>query len=299
MNKDYYQTLGVSKTATKDEIKKAFRKKAHEYHPDKEGGDEAKFKEANEAYQVLSDDQKRAQYDRFGSAGPNMGGAGFGGQGFGGFDPSDFAQAGFSGFQNGQGMEFDLNDIFEGFFGGGFGGQRIRRGRNIQLGLTLTFKESIFGTKKKIKIPSQSAMAGKKEVEIDIPGGIEHGQKMKLSGYGEAVQGGQSGDLYLVITVPEHPVYRKEGYHLVRTLEVKLTDAILGAKYEIETLDGNVTVKIPKGINTGTLLRVKGEGVRVNAFQRGDILLQVKVLIPDSLSREQKKLIEELQEKGL
>ncbi len=298
MSKDYYQTLGVSKTATKDEIKKAFRKKAHEYHPDKQGGDEAKFKEANEAYQVLSDDQKRAQYDRFGASGTQGfggNGGGFGGQqGFGGFD--------FSGFQNGQNMEFDLNDIFEGFFGGGFNGRRVRHGRHIQLSLALTFKESIFGTKKKIKIPSQSAMASKKEVEIDIPGGIEHGQKMKLSGYGEPAengQAGQPGDLYLVITVPEHPIYQKEGYHLVRTLDVKLTDAILGAKYEIETLDGNVTVKIPKGINTGTLLRVKGEGVRVSAFQRGDILLQVKVLIPDSLSKEQKKIIEELQEKGL
>lgn len=294
MSKDYYQTLGVSKTATKDEIKKAFRKKAHEFHPDKQGGDEAKFKEANEAYQVLSDDQKRAQYDRFGSAGPNMGGGGFGGQqGFGGFD--------FSGFQNGQGgMEFDLNDIFEGFFGGGgFNGRRVRHGKHIQLALNLTFKESIFGTKKKIKIPSQSAMASKKEVEIDIPGGIEHGQKMKLSGYGEAIEGGQPGDLYLVITVPEHPIYQKEGYHLVRTLDVKLTDAILGAKYEIETLDGNVTVKIPKGINTGTLLRVKGEGVRVSTFQRGDILLQVKVIIPDSLTKEQKKIIEELQKTNL
>ncbi len=294
MSKDYYQTLGVSKTATKDEIKKAFRKKAHEFHPDKQGGDEAKFKEANEAYQVLSDDQKRAQYDRFGSAGPNMGGGGFGGQqGFGGFD--------FSGFQNGQGgMEFDLNDIFEGFFGGGgFNGRRVRRGRHIQLGLTLTFKESIFGTKKKIKLPSQSAMASKKEVEVDIPAGIENGQQLRLSGYGEAVEGGQAGDLYLIISVPEHPVYRKEGYHLVRTLEVKLTDALLGAKYDIETLDGNVTVKIPKGINTGTLLRIKGEGVRAGGWDRGDILLQVKVLIPDSLSKEQKKLIEELQEKGL
>jgi len=292
MSKDYYQILGVSKSASKDEIKKAFRKKAHEYHPDKQGGNEAKFKEANEAYQVLSDDQKRAQYDRFGSAGPNMGGGFQGGQGFGGFD--------FSGFQNGQGgMEFDLNDIFEGFFGGGFNGRRVRQGRHIQLGLSLTFKESILGTKKKIKIPSQSAMASKKEVEIDIPGGIEHGQKMKLSGYGEPMEGGQPGDLYLIITVPEHPVYRKEGYHLVRTLEVKLTDAILGAKYDIETLDGNVKVKIPKGINTGTLLRVKGQGVKVNAFQRGDILLQVKITIPDSLTKEQKKLIEELQEKGL
>lgn len=296
MLKDYYQTLGVSKTATKDEIKKAFRKKAHEYHPDKQGGDETKFKEANEAYQVLSDDQKRAQYDRFGSAGPNnMGGGGFGGdrQGFGGFD--------FSGFQNGQGgMEFDLNDIFEGFFGGGFGGrQRTPRGRSFQLGLNITFKESILGTKKKIKIPKESSEASRGEIEIDIPAGIESGQKLKLSGYGEAVEGGQAGDLYLVISVIPHELYRKEGYHLVRTLEVKLTDAILGAKYKIETLEREVTVKIPKGIRSGTLLRIKGEGVRASAFQRGDILLEVKVLIPNSLNKEQKKLIEELKKLDL
>ncbi len=295
MSKDYYQTLGVSKTATKDEIKKAFRKKAHEFHPDKQGGDEAKFKEANEAYQVLSDDQKRAQYDRFGSAGPNMGGRGFGGggQGFGGFD--------FSGFQNGQGgMEFDLNDIFEGFFGGGFGGrQRTPRGRSFQLGLKITFKESILGTKKKIKIPKESSEASRGEIEIDIPAGIESGQKLKLSGYGEAVEGGQAGDLYLVISVTPHELYRKEGYHLVRTLEVKLTDAILGAKYKIETLEREVTVKIPKGIRSGTLLRIKGEGVRASAFQRGDILLEVKVLIPSSLNKEQKKLIEELKKLDL
>jgi len=289
MSKDYYNTLGIEKSASQDEIKKAFRKKAHQYHPDKKDGDEAKFKEANEAYQTLSDEQKRAQYDRFGSTDPNTGN-GFGGgqQGFGGFD--------FSGFQNGQGgQEFDLNDIFEGFFGGGFGRQQVRRGRHIQLGLTLTFKESIQGAKKKIKLPSQSSEANKKEVEVTIPAGIENGQKLKLSGYGEAVQGGQAGDLYLLISVPEHPVYHKEGSHLVRILEVKLTDAILGSKYTIETLNGEVTVKIPKGIRTGTLLRIRGEGVRVSAFQQGDILLQVQILIPDTLTKEQKKLIEELQ----
>lgn len=291
MSKDYYNILGVDKSASKDDIKKAFRKKAHQYHPDKEGGDEVKFKEANEAYQVLSNDQKRAQYDRFGSAGPN---AGFGGQGqgFGGFD--------FSGFQNGAGgMEFDLNDIFEGFFGGGFGGRRTPRGRSIQLGLKITFEESVKGTKKKIKIPDSSSQASKKEIEIDIPAGVETGQKLKLQGYGEAVEGGQPGDLYLVMNVEEHPHYRKEGYHLVRNLDVKLTDAILGAKYKIETLDGDVTVKIPKGIKTGTLLRIKGQGVRVNALQRGDILLKVSVQIPEKLSKQQKKLIEELKKLDL
>jgi len=293
MSKNYYETLGVSKTATKDEIKKAFRKKAHEYHPDKQGGDEVKFKEVNEAYQVLSNDQKRAQYDRFGSTGPNMGGGGFGGgQGFGGFD--------FSGFQNGQGgMDFDLNDIFEGMFGGGFGGRRAPRGRSIQIAITITFKESILGTKKKIKIPKESAEFSQGEVEIDIPAGIENGQQLKLSGYGESVSNGRPGDLYVIIQVEKHSHFRKEGYHLVRSLEVKLTDAILGAKYKVETLDGDVTVKIPKGIRSGTFLRIKGSGVRVNSFQRGDVLLEVKVLIPGSITKEQKKLIEELKKLDL
>jgi len=289
MSKDYYNILGVEKSASKDEIKKAFRKKAHQYHPDKKDGDEVKFKEANEAYQTLSDDTKRAQYDRFGSSGPQGGGFGGGSQGFGGFD--------FSGFQGGQ--EFDLNDIFEGMFGGGFGGRRTPRGRSLQLGLKVTFEESVKGTKKTIKIPSSSAQATRGEIEIDIPAGIESGQKLKLQGYGEPAEGGQPGDLYLVMDVQSHPLYRKEGYHLIRTLDVKLTDAILGSKYKIETFDGDVTVKIPKGIKTGTLLRIKGHGVRANSLQRGDILLQVNVQIPDKLSKEQKKLIEELKKLDL
>lgn len=295
MSKDYYKILNIEKGASKDEIKKAFRKQAHKYHPDKKDGDEAKFKEANEAYQTLSNDQKRAQYDRFGSSGPNMGGGGFGGgqQGFGGFD--------FSGFQQGQGgMEFDLNDIFgEMFGGGGFGGQRVRRGRHLQLQLTITFEESIKGVKKKIKLPSQSSQASKKDVEVTIPAGVERGQKLKLQGYGEAVEGGQPGDMYLILNVEEHSIYRKEGYHLVRELDVKLSDAILGARYDIETLDGKVTVKIPKGIKTGTLLRIKGEGVLANRFQKGDIILQVNVLIPEKLNKEQKKVIEGLKKIGL
>ncbi|MCX6712366.1 MAG: DnaJ domain-containing protein, partial [Candidatus Vogelbacteria bacterium] len=147
MSKDYYKTLGVEKKASKEEVKKAFHKLAHKYHPDKQGGDEAKFKEINEAYQTLSDDNKRAQYDQFGSdfagggAGPGAGGFG-GGQGFGGFD--------FSGFQNangGQGFEFDLGDIFGDFFGGQAGGGRAqqRRGRDISVDIQISFKEAIFG----------------------------------------------------------------------------------------------------------------------------------------------------------
>ncbi len=293
MSKDYYKTLGVEKSASKDDIKKAFRKLAHEYHPDKKTGNEAKFKEVNEAYQVLSDDQKRAQYDRFGSNGPQFGGQG--GAGFGGFDFGGF-NINFDGFGNNQ--EFDLNDIFSAFGGGGFG-RRMRRGRDIVLSLNITFKESIQGVSKTIKVPSNSAQKGKNEVEFKIPAGIESGQMMKLQGYGEAVTDGQPGDLLLKIYVESHKSLRKEGIHLVTNLSVKLTDAILGATYNVEGIDGPINIKIPKGIQTGKILRVKGAGVQAGRFQHGDLLVVIEVEIPDSLSREQKRLIEELHDSGL
>lgn len=295
MSKDYYKILEVEKGASKEELKKAFRKKAHEYHPDKKTGDEAKFKEVNEAYQVLSDDQKRAQYDRFGSDGPQFGGQG-GAQGFGGFDFGGF-NVNFDGFQNGQ--EFDLNDIFSAFGGGGFGGRRVRKGRDIVLSLNLTFKESILGTNKKIKIPENSAEKGRKEVDIKIPAGIESGQMMKLAGYGEAIEGGHTGDLLLKMYVESHPTLRKEGIHLLTNITVKLTDALLGATYEVDSVNEKIKIKIPKGIQTGKILRVKGEGVPAGRFQHGDLLVVVEVEIPDSLTREQKKIVEELQKSGL
>lgn len=292
MSKDYYKTLHVEKSASKDEIKKAFRKLAHEYHPDKKTGNEAKFKEVNEAYQVLSDDQKRAQYDRFGSDGPSFGGQG--GQGFGGFDFGGF-NINFDGFQGGQ--EFDLNDLF-GAFGGGFG-RRVRKGRDIVLSLNITFRESVHGVEKTIKVPAGSAQKDKKEVSIKIPAGIESGQMMKLQGYGEPIADGQPGDLLLKIYVESHKTLRKEGIHLVTNLSVKLTDAILGATYDVEGVDGPIKIKIPKGINTGKILRIKGAGIAAGRFQHGDLLVIIEVEIPDSLSREQKRLIEELQKSGL
>lgn len=293
MSKDYYKILEVEKGASKEELKKAFRKKAHEYHPDKQTGNEAKFKEVNEAYQVLSDDQKRAQYDRFGSAGPQFGGQG--GQGFGGFDFGGF-NISFDGFGNGQ--EFDLNDIFSAFGGGGFG-RRVRKGRDIVLSLDITFRESIHGVDKTIRVPQQSAEKARGEVTIKIPAGIESGQMMKLQGYGEPVDGGQSGDILVKIYVASHKTLRKEGLHVVSDLSVKLTDALLGATYDVEGVDGPIKLKIPKGIQTGKILRVKGGGVQAGRFQHGDLLVIVKVEIPDSLTREQKKLIEELQKSGL
>lgn len=294
MSKDYYKTLGVEKSASKDDIKRAFRKLAHEYHPDKKTGNEAKFKEVNEAYQTLSDDSKRAQYDRFGSAGPQFGG----GQGAQGFDFSGF-NINFDGFQGGQ--EFDLNDIFSAF-GGGFG-RRVRKGRDIILSLNITFKESVKGVSKTIKVPNNSAEKSRKEVEIKIPAGIESGQMMKLGGFGEKVDSGtehdRAGDLLLKIYVEPHKTLRKEGLHLVTNLQVKLSDAILGAMYKVDGVDGEIKIKIPKGINTGKILRIKGEGIPAGRFQTGDLLVVVEVEIPDSLNREQKKLIEELQKSGL
>lgn len=294
MSKDYYKILGVNKTASAAEIKKAFHKKAHEYHPDKQGGDEAKFKEVNEAYQVLSNDQKRAQYDQFGSAGPN---AGFGG-GPGGY-------GGFGGFQQGN-MHFDfgdlgdLGDIFETFMGGGF---RMRKGRDVQISVQLTFKESIFGVKKKLSIPDlrDGVDQGKnKDIEVDIPAGVESGQRLTLQGYGEQMTDGRPGNLYLNISVEKHPVFHREGKHLVMDMDVKLTDAILGAKYEIETVaDKKIKVKIPEGLKSGEVLRVKGEGVQGGAFQKGDLYIRTHIVIPKKLSKNAKVAIDILKKEGL
>lgn len=356
MSKNYYEILGVEKSATKDDIKKAFRKLAHQYHPDKNKGDDTKFKEVNEAYQVLSDDGKRAQYDQFGSAGPQ----GFGGTGgFGGFD--------FSGFQGQQGFDMgDLGDIFSDFFGGGMGGgNRVRRGRDISTEITIPFADSIFGTVRKILITKVStcdtctgsgAKAGSKnvtcgqcngkgqiretkrsligaftttracdacfgsgtvpqdhcavckgagvrrkeeEIEIRIPAGIEAGEMIRMTGMGEAVRAGQSGDLYIKINVTPHHTFKRDRQNLLMDMEVKLTEALLGSERTINTLDGDVTVKIPEGIASGTILRVKEKGVMSQRGKRGDLMIHVTVKIPAKLSKKAKEAIGHLKEEGL
>ncbi len=286
MSKDYYSVLGINKTASKDEVKKAFRKLAHKYHPDKKDGDEKKFKEVNEAYSVLSDEKKRQEYDTYGRT--FQGGAG---QGFnaGGFD--------FSGFQQGGNVEFDLNDIFEGFFGGGFG-RRVRRGRDISIDTELTFEESVFGVERKILLNKQTSDKPE-EIRVKIPAGISDGQMIRLTGKGENIPDGVSGDLYVKVHVKPHPVFRKEGYNLVMTLKIKLSDALLGAVYPIQTLDGKIDVKIPTTVKFGDVLRVRDKGVPAGADRRGDILIQVHIELPKKLSRKQKKLVDELKQEGL
>lgn len=358
MSKDYYKILGVNKGASKDEIKKAFHKLAHTHHPDKNKGDDSKFKEINEAYQILSDDKKRSSYDQFGSAEGPQGFGGFGGQGgFGGFD---FSQGG---------VEFDmgnLGDIFGDFFGGGMGTRRKnRKGRDLQIDVNLSFEEAIFGVEKTLKINKQSvcnictgtgARVGTKmnncgvcggqgqinevrrsilgnftttkicencfgkgkipsekcnqckgtgihkreeEISINIPSGVSNGETLRVRGKGEAMQGGEAGDLYVRLSVKSHHIYTRENYNLLTNIDIKLTDAILGTSYNLETLEGKIIeVKIPEGINNGEVLRVKGKGVPMG-HNRGDILIKIHIKMPSKLSRKNRELIEKLKEEGL
>jgi len=286
-NKDYYKSLGVEKSASKDEIKTAFRKLAHEYHPDKKGGNAEKFKEVSEAYSVLSDDKKRQQYDTFGSAGPNMGG-GFGGQGFnpndfGGFDFSGFGQSGF-----GQGgVEFDLNDLFGGIFGGR---PRQRKGRDVQVDVHITLREAVFGAEREVSY--------KKNLKVKIPAGIDDGEMLRLSGQGEPLSGGIAGDLFIKIHIEPDEFWRKDGVNIVGDLNVKLTDALLGAEYPLETLDGAISLKIPEGVAHGEILRIRGKGVP-QGRHRGDALVHIHIILPHRLSRDAKKKIEELKKEGI
>lgn len=362
--KDYYSVLGLDKNASKDDIKKAFYKLASKLHPDKKGGDEAKFKEVNEAYQVLSDDKKRKEYDTYGQtfngAGPNTGG--FGGFGQGGFNASDFGD-----------MQFDfgdLGDIFGDMFSGAnpFGGGRgQKRGRDISIELDVSFEEAIFGVTRRVllskvsvcstcegsgaekgtktvtcttcngqgkvhemrktfmgtfqavrtcdvcngtgKIPEKKChdCKGKgvrntrEEVEIAIPAGMNNGEMIRLTQMGEAVSGGVSGDLYVKINVKSHKLWKREGNDLVMTHNIKLTDALLGAKYVIEGIDGDITLDIPSGVSAGEILRVRGRGVphvHENS-KRGDALIKLSILMPKKLSRDAEKYVEKLKEEGL
>lgn len=284
-SKDLYKILGVDKKASKEEIKTAFRKLAHKYHPDKKGGDEAKFKEVNEAYSILSNDQKRAQYDQFGANFDQPGG------GFSGFSGFDFSQ-----FTQGQNVEFDLNDILGGIFGGR---ARMRKGADIRVDIELTFEEAILGTKK--EIPIQYRNSGRKEnLNIEIPGGIDNGEMIRLRGRGESIEDGQPGDLYLRVYVKAHKTFQKEGVHLIMTEEIKITEALTGVEKKIKTVeDKELKLKIPAGINNGEILRIRGEGVKTANGLRGDILVRVKIKMPNKLSKKAKDAIEILRKEGL
>lgn len=291
--RDYYEVLGISKGATADEIKKAFRKKAVELHPDR-GGDEEKFKEVNEAYEVLSNDQKRQAYDQFGhAAGAEQAGGG-----------NPFAGGGnpFGGAQGFDGMEFDfggggLNDIFDMFFTG----QRNRT-RNVEISITIEFEEAVKGTTKTISLRvADSKNGGRKneEVKIKIPAGIDDGQSIKMTGKGEINQNGDRGDLYVHIRVRPSREYRRDGSNIITELDVDFVDAALGTEQEVKTLDGNFTIKIPAGTQPGKILKMSGKGMPILGTTRhGDHLIVVNIVVPKKLSSKQKKALEEYKKAG-
>ncbi len=293
MSKDYYKILGIDKNASKDDVKKAYRKLAHQYHPDKKTGDEKRFKEVNEAYTILSNDQKRAQYDQFG-ADFSGAGAGFGGFGQGFNSAGGFSGFDFSSFTRGQNVDIDLNDILSSFFGGG--GRRVVKGKNIVIDVEIEFKESILGVSKEIKINRQRG--GQETLRIDIPIGIDSGEMLKFSKKGEHVENGVPGDLYVRVHVKKHPDLQKEGNHLILNLNITISESLLGTKKDIDIITKKMSVKIPAGIKNSELLRVRGAGVKISDNYVGDLLIKVNIIIPKKFTRKAKKAIEILKEEG-
>ncbi len=364
--KDYYEVLGVAKDASEKEIKSAFRKKAKQYHPDLNKDNpaaEEKFKEVQEAYSVLSDKNKRSQYDRFGHAGVSGAGAG---SGFGGF----------SGFSSGfDGVDIDLDDIIDSVFGGGrggfssgFGGGRSRnssrRGDDLLIRVDLSFMESVHGTEKDFDLDvvenckkckgkggfdeetcstchgsgtvtseqhtlfgsfltkttcpdckgkgktykrkcSECHGTGKitenKTITVNIPAGINTGDRLRVAGKGNAgINGGEAGDLYLEFHVKSHEYFEREGDDIYLEVPLTLTEALLGCKKIIPTINGNLKLTVPSGTSTNDKQRIKGRGVdNKNRHHKGNMYVVFKVAMPKKLTREQKKLFEKLSKTDL
>ena len=349
--RDYYEVLGLSRNASADEIKKAYRKLAFQYHPDRnpDNGAADRFKEVKEAYEVLCDPEKRARYDQFGHAGVDGG----------------FGTGGFEGFGGG----FPFGDIFETFFGGGAAASAARRrapqrGTDLRYDLTIEFEEAVFGCEKDLKIPRMevchvcsgsgaepgthptrcsrcngegqirrvqqsilgqfvnvvlcSACEGKgtvitspcgnchgtgmervvRQIRVTVPAGIDDGTQIRLSGEGEpGANGGPRGNLYVVVSVKPHEIFRREANDIVIDLPINMAQAALGAEVEVPTVDGPTTLKIPAGTQPGRVLRIRGKGVpHLRDHGRGDQQVRISVAVPTRLSDEQRELLRRLAE---
>jgi DnaJ-class molecular chaperone len=306
---DYYDLLGVPRTASEDDLKKAYRKLALKYHPDRNPGDkeaEEKFKKINEAYAVLSDPQKRKQFDQFGMGGFqqryseedifrgfNVGDL-FKDLGFGGGDIFSmiFGQqrgAGRAGRQQRQQQSWDFGD----YITREQRGEEATRDLDLHYELEIPFMDSIHGAEKRISLATQS---GTEEVNVKIPKGIATGKKLRLKGKGNVGRSGQRGDLYITMKVGEHPVFKRDGSDLYVQKEVKVTDALLGNVVEVPSIAGPKRVTIPPGVKSHSKVRLKGLGV---PGENGDEYVEVIIDIPKKLTEKQKTLLEELRKEGL
>ena len=302
---DYYKTLGVARNATADEIKKAFRKLARTHHPDT-GGDEAKFKELNEAYEVLSDDKKRKLYDQYGTANENQvpqgwgGGAvhvedifgGGGGAGFGSWaDILESIRHGEGAF----GTEWDFGGGGSGGFGGGARQPRPRKGQDMNVTLNVTFEEAFKGAEKRVTV----RVPGRNESEtltVKIPAGAVDGGRLRFKGKGgPGENGGAAGDLLITTKIDEHPYYRRKSADVLMDVPVSVAEAALGASIVVPAPDGTkVRVKIPKGTQDDTVLSIKGKGApQVKGQGTGDLKITVKVVVPTAMNEGQKKAMED------
>jgi len=348
--RDYYEVLGVKRDVTEADLKKAYRRLAMKHHPDRNPGDkkaEDHFKEAKEAYEVLSDEKKRAAYDQFGHAGVDAHAAGARGPGGAGFDPNDvFGDI--------------FGDVFGDIFSGGRRGQgpRAFRGADLRYGLSLTLEQAVFGDTITLKVPTlvgcevchgsgakkgteaqtcttcggrgqvrmqqgfftvqqpcprchgrgkiitdpctkchgQGRVEEEKTLSVKVPAGVDNGDRIRLSGEGEAgPNGGPAGDLYVEISVKPHDIFERDGADLACEVPVSFATVTLGGEIDVPTLDGRVTLKIPAETQTGKVFRLRGKGVKpVRGGSQGDLLCRVEVETPAQLSKEQKELLKKL-----